>query len=403
MNTHRKHGRDGVRRGLRSMAGIATLGVVVVAGTAVAAQLAWGGSAPGGEAKAHVAKKKKKKKSRPGPRGPQGPPGPAGPPLTLSGGPCANGLAVTNISPTGALTCAPGVYSDTGQNVGIGPNPFGSITTGEDNLAFGRDALTNVTTGGSNSAVGLFALSSNTVGGANAALGVSTLSANTTGNSNVAIGQGALDSNTTGNSNVAIGISSMLFNTTGSSNTALGPFAGQDLTTGMNNIAIDNLGNAAESNTIRIGDSQTRAFISGISGVTTGGAAVPVLIDAAGQLGTTSSSRRYKTEIRSLARPGRSLMKLRPVSFRYREGPPELHYGLIAEQVAKVLPELVVRGEGGLPETVQYQELPVLLLGAVQDQARALRVERRENEVLEAQNRRQQRQIDWLMRRVRGG
>jgi hypothetical protein len=403
MNTHRKHGRDGVRRGLRSMAGIATLGVVVVAGTAVAAQLAWGGSAPGGETKAHVAKKKKKKKSRPGPRGPQGPPGPAGPPLTLSGGPCANGLAVTNISPTGALTCAPGVYSDTGQNVGIGPNPFGSITTGEDNLAFGRDALTNVTTGGSNSAVGLFALSSNTVGGANAALGVSTLSANTTGNSNVAIGQGALDSNTTGNSNVAIGISSMLFNTTGSSNTALGPFAGQDLTTGMNNIAIDNLGNAAESNTIRIGDSQTRAFISGISGVTTGGAAVPVLIDAAGQLGTTSSSRRYKTEIRSLARPGRSLMKLRPVSFRYREGPPELHYGLIAEQVAKVLPELVVRGEGGLPETVQYQELPVLLLGAVQDQARALRVERRENEVLEAQNRRQQRQIDWLMRRVRGG
>jgi Chaperone of endosialidase len=401
MNTHRKHGCDGVRSGLRSMSRITTLGVVVLAGTAVAAQLAWGGSAPGGETKAHVAKKKKKKSKR-GPRGPQGPPGPAGPPLTLSGGPCANGLAVSNVSPTGALTCGPGVYSDTGQNVGVGPNPFESITTGVDNVAFGRDALTSVTTGGSNSAVGLLSLFNNTVGGANAALGVSTLSSNTTGNSNVAIGQGALNSNTTGNSNVAIGISSMLLNTTGSSNTALGPFAGQDLTTGMNNIAIDNLGNAAESNTIRIGDSQTRAFISGISGVTTGGAAVPVLIDAAGQLGTTSSSRRYKTEIRSLG-PGRSLMKLRPVSFRYREGPPELHYGLIAEQVAKVLPELVVRGEDGLPETVQYQELPVLLLGAVQDQARALRVERRENEVLEAQNRRQQRQIDWLMRRVRGG
>ena len=94
-----------------------------------------------------------------------------------------------------------------------------------------------------------------------------------------------------------------------------------------------------------------------------------MLIDSAGQLGTVSSSRRVKRDIHPLGAL-RSLMRLRPVSFRYRTGPPELHYGLIAEQVAKVLPELAVYGEDGLPETVQYQELPVLLLGELQRQQR---------------------------------
>jgi hypothetical protein len=107
---------------------------------------------------------------------------------------------------------------------------------------------------------------------------------------------------------------------------------------------------------------------------------VNVLVDGSGQLGTASSSRRVKRDIAPLGEL-RPLMKLQPVSFRYRSGPPELHYGLLAEQVAKVLPELAVYGEDGLPETVQYQELPVLLLAKIQQQ---------------------QRQINRLMREVRG-
>ena len=99
-----------------------------------------------------------------------------------------------------------------------------------------------------------------------------------------------------------------------------------------------------------------------------------MLVNASGQLGTSASSRRVKRDIQPLGAL-RPLMKLRPVSFRYREGPPELHYGLIAEQVAKVLPELAVYGEDGLPETVQYQELPVLLLGELQRQRRVNRAQ----------------------------
>jgi hypothetical protein len=121
--------------------------------------------------------------------------------------------------------------------------------------------------------------------------------------------------------------------------------------------------------------------------------AVNVLIDSAGQLGTVSSSRRVKRDIAPLGAL-RPLMRLRPVSFRYRTGAPELHYGLIAEQVARVLPALAVRGSDGRPETVQYQELPVLLLGALQRQ-------QREKDALQAQVRRQQAQIDWLIRQAR--
>lgn len=104
-----------------------------------------------------------------------------------------------------------------------------------------------------------------------------------------------------------------------------------------------------------------------------------MLIDSNGQLGTASSSKRVKTEISGLGSEAGSVLELKPVSFRYRSGPPELHYGLIAEQVDRVLPELVAYGGDGLPETVQYQELPALLLAVI---------------------RRQQAQIDWLMGRV---
>ena len=203
------------------------------------------------------------------------------------------------------------------------------------------------------------------------------------------MGAQALASDNTGATNTAVGLNALSSDTGGGGNTAIGSQSGSQ-TTGSANLDIDNNGVAGESSTIRIGRSnnQNRTFIAGIRGITTGqGDAVQVLVDSAGQLGTASSSRRVKRDIRPLGRM-RALMKLRPVSFRYRSGPPELHYGLIAEQVAKVLPTLAVYGKDGLPGTVQYQELPALLLAKVQAQQRQLN--------------RQQTQIDELTHRIAG-
>lgn len=274
-------------------------------------------------------------------------------------------------------------------NTAIGQAALDASTTASDNSALGKDALGADTTGGQNSAFGKQALGANTTASFNAAFGWRALAFNTTGTTNTALGALALENNSTGTGNLAVGAGALQFgdsdnntavgndaldNGAGDNNIALGYLAGVDqLGSGDNNIYVGNHG-ANESNTIRIGTAgtQTRTFVAGIRGATTGaGDAVPVLIDSNGQLGTASSSRQVKRDIHPLGSM-RALMKLRPVSFRYRQGPPELHYGLIAEQVAKVLPTLAVYGKDGRPETVQYQELPALLLAKVQSQQRQI-------------------------------
>jgi hypothetical protein len=203
---------------------------------------------------------------------------------------------------------------------------------------------------------------------------VGALRSNTTGGWNTASGNYALRNNTFGNKNTASGAYALLYNATGSENIGIGYQGGRDLLL-SDNIAIGNYGTATDSGTIRIGTSSTHstAFVAGIRGVTTANAdAIPVLIDSGGQLGTVSSSRRFKEDIRDMDDATERLMDLRPVLFRFkeREGPDE--YGLIAEEVAEVSPELVVFDEEGQPFTVKYHLLSTMLLNEVQRMQREL-------------------------------
>jgi Chaperone of endosialidase len=239
----------------------------------------------------------------------------------------------------------------------------------DENTAFGTAALLSNTTGFENTANGTLALFSNTTGVQNTAVGYSALSSNTTAGANssganTAIGAFALGSTITGGANTAIGYAA-LFNATGGGNIALGDLAGFDVTTGDSNILIGNRGVAADAATIRIGSEfQTRTFIAAIRGVTTGVAdAVNVVIDSNGQLGTISSSRRFKKEIKPMDQISEAVLALKPVTFHYkidkRDTP---QFGLIAEEVAKVNPDLVVRDKNGEIYTVRYDAVNAMLL-----------------------------------------
>ena len=265
-------------------------------------------------------------------------------------------------------------------NTASGENALYNNTTGGRNTAGGRNALFSNTTGNSNTASGERSLFNNTTGNSNIASGERSLFNNTTGNSNIASGERSLFNNTTGNSNIASGERALFNNTTGHNNIAVGSLAGSNATTGDGNIYIGNMGVAAESNTIRIGTTatQTSTFIAGIRGVTTGLVdAVTILIDSNGQLGTVSSSRRYKEKIEDMGEVSSQLMQLRPVTFRYIKeyagGERPVQPGLIAEEVVEIYPDLVVHDSEGEVETVQYHKLIPMLLNELQKQERELK------------------------------
>ena len=230
--------------------------------------------------------------------------------------------------------------------------------------------MTSNATGYSDTAVGYGALSTNTTGSYNQAVGTAALFYNTTGMYNSATGGSALDNNTTGNDNTAVGFQALNANTTGSFNIGVGSFAGSNVQGGSSNIMIGNQGLAADDHTIRIGDVQTQTFIAGISGENVSG--VPVLVSSSGQLGIASSSRRYKEDIQDMGDATADLMRLRPVIFRYKQafedGSKPIQFGLIAEEVEQVYPDLVARYADGKIETVKYQVLDSMLLNEVQKQ-----------------------------------
>src|SRR5215469_14271207 len=284
----------------------------------------------------------------------------------------ASGVLTLVSNTTGNSNTASGIQAlfrnTTGNdNTASGELALFSNTTGTENTATGGAALFSNTTGNFNTAAGNVALHGNTTGAFNTAAGASALALNTTGNQNTGLGQAALHNNTSGGFNTATGLNALSSNTDGNSNTAAGHGALRNSTTGSNNIDIGNTGVAGESGTIRIGNqgTHTKTFVGGIFGSMVTGDAV--VVSNSGQLGIVVSSARYKRDVRDMASSSEALMKLRPVTFRYKEDPgQQRQYGLVAEEVARVYPDLVSHDADGKVVSVHYHELVPMLLNEIQ-------------------------------------
>jgi Chaperone of endosialidase len=256
------------------------------------------------------------------------------------------------------------------QNTATGTTALYSNTTGFGNTANGAFALFSNTTGSDNTATGTNALILNTIGNSNTADGVSALANTTTGQLNTAVGASALLSNTTGNSNTANGVSALANDTTGQLNTAIGASALLNNTIGSNNIA---LGVGAGSNIVTASDT----ICIGIAGVdVTDGCYIghvfeePVssdflfmYIDSNGKVGTQASSRRFKNDIKPMDKASEAILSLKPVTFHYKnDAKCSPRFGLIAEEVADVDPNLVALDKEGKPYTVRYDQVDAMLL-----------------------------------------
>ena len=284
------------------------------------------------------------------------------------------------------------------RNTAEGTNALFSLSSGTDNTAIGYDAMFVTTTnsrntasgsfalfsnkGSNNTATGYRALQSNSSGHGNTATGSSALISNTVGDANTAVGDGALYSTMSGTYNVGCGLAALQDNTTGDYNTGCGAFAldssvdgsgnialgfhaGGNLVSGSDNIDIGNTGVAGDSGKIRIGTkgTHTGTFIAGISGAAVTG--MQVVVNSSGKLGVAGSSARFKKAAKSMDKASEAIHQLQPVTFRYKEeidpdGIPQ--FGLIAEDVEKVNPDLVVRDENGKPFTVRYEAVNAMLL-----------------------------------------
>jgi hypothetical protein len=324
---------------------------------------------------------------------------------TSSGGNTAIGFSALSDNVAGSLNTAVGMeallQSQSFAQTAVGFQSLFSNTTGQFNVAIGATALyTNIVGSGNvavgssalyaniadnNTGVGYQALTRNISGADNAAFGEEALYANTRGWGNVALGKNALRNNDFGSqnafggysacwlcvdvsNNVGFGFKTLYLNSSGSNNIALGSMAGYNIN-GSANIDIGNEGAAADSGTIRIGTPgvQTTTVIAGIATTQLTGA--PVYVGADGKLGVLASSERYKTAIDTIAAQSEKLSQLRPVTFRLKSDPAgPLQYGLVAEEVAKIYPGLVIRDASGTIQGVRYDELTPILLAELQAQ-----------------------------------
>jgi hypothetical protein len=265
------------------------------------------------------------------------------------------------------------LFNTTGsENTATGVQALFSNTDGVANTATGYQALASNTTGYSNTAVGQQALFSNTTGYQNAANGFGALGGNTTGHANTASGWGALGGNSEGSGNTATGYSALQFNTTGFNNTANGNNA-LEMATGNLNTGLG--AGAGQNQTSGSGNVYIGAIVSGVAGENdttyirnvhdSVASARAVYVNADNKIGTLSSSRRYKQDIRPMDKASEGIFALKPVTFRYKkeiDRSQALSFGLIAEDVAKISPDLITRDEEGKPQTVRYEAVNGMLL-----------------------------------------
>ncbi len=317
------------------------------------------------------------------------------------GGNTAEGTSALLSRTTGTYNTAIGIYSllsltdgsfctgvgagtllsnTAGQNTATGAGALLSNNAGPFNTANGAFALFSNTSGSGNTAVGNQALQNNTTGLVNTANGALALFSNTEGFANTAIGNGALFSNTSGGDNVAIGRDALQSNTTGSKNTAIGTNAGFNIT-GTGNVCIGEgmLGVAGEFNTTWIRNIHNT--VQPIVGTDPDN----VTVNSAGRLGRGNvSSRRYKHDIKPMDNASEAILALKPVTFRYNkeyDATQTLAYGLIAEDVAQVYPDLVGRNREGQPESVRYEQINAMLLNEFLKEHGKLEEQKRESPI----------------------
>jgi hypothetical protein len=270
-------------------------------------------------------------------------------------------------------------------NTAVGTEALYNNTTGSYNTSMGYESLSANSSGTYTTAVGSYALKANTTGGYDTAFGAYALIANTAGTGNSAFGYAGLRSVTSGDNNIGFGYETLYLNSTGSNNIAMGYQGGYYVLNGSNNIEIGSLGANADNNVIRIGaqGTQTNTYIAGISAAQVTGNAV--YVTSSGQLGVLASSERYKTAIEPMAATTEKLQQLRPVSFHLKTEPKgAVQYGLIAEEVDKVYPELVIRDDAGRIQGVRYDELAPMLLNEVQQLKRQMADLKQANQAMRA-------------------
>ena len=318
------------------------------------------------------------------------------------------------------LLCGAGALlaNNADQNTATGTGALLSNTAGAANTGNGAFALYNNAEASNNTGTGAFALFHNIGGAQNTASGAYALYGNTTaanntangilalyfnnGFNNTAIGASALFSNTSGANNTAVGFQALTTNTTGDANVCVGHNAGQGLVTGSDNVYIGTAVGAAanqESNTTRIRNVGSTPIVNGIN----------VVIDAIGgfgdgRLGYASSSRRYKQEIQPMEKASQSLFRLNPVTFHAKGNAGDTarvkHYGLIAEEVATVDPDLVVFNPEGKPETLRFDSINAMLLNEFLKEHRTVQELKKEIAALTASVKEQAAQIQKVSAQI---
>jgi len=261
------------------------------------------------------------------------------------------------------------------------------------NTAIGAVALLLNTSGSYNTATGFAVLENNTIGIGHTAAGYEALLNNQTGSFNTAFGINALHDNTSGDANIAIG-SQALYQSNGSDNTAIGSAAGYDLVTGNGNVYIGRevRGQNGESNTTYI-----RNVYDSITTTR------QVYVDANNKIGTLASTRRVKDDIKSMARASETILALRPVTFRYKKEIDRYctpQFGLVAEEVAEINPDLVTRDREGKPETVRYDAVNAMLLNEFLKEHRAVQEQQKEIDALTAELKKQRAFIQMVNDKV---